>query len=173
MRLPRIKTRMANILAKLSGSEDYDPKVKPLTPAEYYADQIPVIPKPNASDAGMALIADGKGGYTFSEGGGGTLYVNIITNSNSAKSETVTPNPHLDKTYKEIKTAIDADKCIIAIERNEPEGEESAFLYQFASCALKHGAYVTSFYAYHGGATTERVFSALTEDGVLAEADAT
>lgn len=57
---PKIVTRLANIFAKLAGSSDYDPSVKPLTPIEYYADQIPVTPKPGDGDNGkVPVVSDG------------------------------------------------------------------------------------------------------------------
>lgn len=36
---PKIKTRIANLIAKLAGSDEYDPRVEPITPLEFYLDQ--------------------------------------------------------------------------------------------------------------------------------------
>lgn len=36
---PRIKTRIANLLAKLAGSDDYDSNVKPKEPIEFYLEE--------------------------------------------------------------------------------------------------------------------------------------
>ena len=51
---PKIKTRLANLVAKLAGSDDYDPNIKPITPLEYYIEQyasapVPVINMPDNS----------------------------------------------------------------------------------------------------------------------------
>ena len=62
---PKIVTRLANIFAKLAGSSDYDPSVKPLTPIEYYADQIPVTPKPGDGDNGKVPVVS-NGAYSLS-----------------------------------------------------------------------------------------------------------
>ena len=62
---PKILTRLANIAAKLAGSKDYDPTVKPDTPLEYYLDQLPVVPNPTNNDGGKYLLAVGKDQYTL------------------------------------------------------------------------------------------------------------
>lgn len=36
---PKIKTRLTNLMARLAGSDNYDPKVKPITPLEFYFEQ--------------------------------------------------------------------------------------------------------------------------------------
>lgn len=62
---PKILTRLANIVAKLAGSPDYDPSVKPITPLEFYADRLPVVPVPSLRDDGKMLVAYGEGTYAL------------------------------------------------------------------------------------------------------------
>lgn len=60
---PKILNDLTNIFAKLAGSKDYDPKVHYDTPLEYYANQVPVLPKPGPNDAGKIPTADSDGTY--------------------------------------------------------------------------------------------------------------
>lgn len=46
---PKIKTRLANLMARLAGSNDYDPNVKPITPLEFYFEQFITSPLPTIS----------------------------------------------------------------------------------------------------------------------------
>lgn len=62
---PKILNDLTNIFAKLAGSNDYDPKVHYDTPLEYYANQVPVLPKPELSDDGKTLTVDNDGAYTL------------------------------------------------------------------------------------------------------------
>lgn len=67
---PKIVTRLANIAAKLAGSDDYDPSIKPVTALEYYLDKgVDKIlenkgtPEITPADVGKVLTAypDGAG----------------------------------------------------------------------------------------------------------------
>lgn len=60
---PKILNDITNIFAKLAGSKDYDPRVKYDTALEYYANQVPVIPKPEVGDNGKAVVANSNGTY--------------------------------------------------------------------------------------------------------------
>ena len=64
---PKILNDITNIFAKLSGSRDYDPSVKYNTALEYYANQIPVLPKPKPGDNGKFITAKDDGTYQFSD----------------------------------------------------------------------------------------------------------
>ena len=50
----------------MAGSRDYDPRVKYDTALEYYANQVPVVPKPEASDNGKFVTAKSDGSYQLS-----------------------------------------------------------------------------------------------------------
>ena len=69
---PKIFNDLTNIFAKLSGSADYDPRVKYDTALEYYANQVPVLPKPTSGDANKVLTAKSDGTYELKTGGSGT-----------------------------------------------------------------------------------------------------
>ena len=60
---PKIWNDITNILAKLAGSSDYDPKVKYDTALEYYGNQIPVLPKPGAGDSGKGVFVKTDGTF--------------------------------------------------------------------------------------------------------------
>lgn len=64
---PKILNDLTNIFAKLAGSRDYDPSVKYNTALEYYANQVPVIPKPGAGDNGKFVSAKDDGTYELSD----------------------------------------------------------------------------------------------------------
>lgn len=65
-----IRTRIVNLLAKLAGSEEYDPRIKPITPMELYLSQGVdkvlsnpgyLVPVPKNTDEGKTLeVASGK-----------------------------------------------------------------------------------------------------------------
>lgn len=124
MKLPRIKTRMANILAKLAGSKDYDPNVRPLTPAEYYADKIPVIPSPAGASEGMSLVTDGKGGYTLGQGSGGGTNVLTLYGKKNNDAGVAYKNPECTDTYQtfiEAYNAINNADIIKIVDKDSPE----------------------------------------------------
>lgn len=69
MKKPRIFNDITNIFAKLAGSDDYDPRVKYDTALEYYANQVPVIPKPVSGDANKVLSVKSDLTYELKSGG--------------------------------------------------------------------------------------------------------
>lgn len=73
---PKIWNDLTNILAKLSGSKDYDPRVKYDTSLEYYGNQIPVLPKPASGDANKILSV--KSDLTYELKSGGTSDANAV-----------------------------------------------------------------------------------------------
>lgn len=65
---PKIVTRLANIAAKLAGSDKYDPTIEPATAFEYYLDKgvdkilaIKGVPAAEAGDAGKVLTVSDMG----------------------------------------------------------------------------------------------------------------
>ena len=65
---PKIVTRLANIAAKLAGSDKYDPTIEPVTAFEYYLNKgvdkilaIKGVPTVEAEDAGKVLKATQNG----------------------------------------------------------------------------------------------------------------
>lgn len=65
---PKIVTRLANIAAKLAGSDKYDPTIEPVTAFEFYLDKgvdkilaIKGVPAVEAGDAGKVLTATRNG----------------------------------------------------------------------------------------------------------------
>lgn len=65
---PKIVTRLANIAAKLAGSDKYDPTIEPVTAFEYYLDKgvdkilaIKGVPAAEAGDAGKVLTVSNMG----------------------------------------------------------------------------------------------------------------
>lgn len=64
---PKILNDITNIFAKLAGSRDYDPSVKYNTALEYYANEIPVMPKPGAGDNDKFVTAKSDGSYKLSD----------------------------------------------------------------------------------------------------------
>lgn len=64
---PKILNDITNIFAKWAGSKDYDPRVKYETALEYYANQVPVVPKPGIGDNNKLVIAKTDGSYQLSD----------------------------------------------------------------------------------------------------------
>jgi len=65
---PKIVTRLANIAAKLAGSDKYDPTIEPVTAFEYYLDKgvdkilaIKGVPAVEAGDKGKVLSVSSSG----------------------------------------------------------------------------------------------------------------
>lgn len=65
---PKIVTRLANIAAKLAGSDKYDPTIEPVTAFEYYLDKgvdkilaIKGVPAAEVSDKGKVLTVSNLG----------------------------------------------------------------------------------------------------------------
>lgn len=63
MKKPKIWNDITNIFAKLASSADYDPRVKYDTSLEFYANQVPVLPKPKAGDDKKAVVVKSDGTY--------------------------------------------------------------------------------------------------------------
>lgn len=63
MKKPKICNDITNIFAKLCSSVDYDPRVRYDTSLEYYANQVPVLPKPNVGDNKKAVVVKSDGSY--------------------------------------------------------------------------------------------------------------
>lgn len=66
--VPKIVTRLANIAAKMAGSDKYDPTVEPVTAFEYYLDKaadkilaIKGVPASTSEDRGYVLTVDKSG----------------------------------------------------------------------------------------------------------------
>lgn len=76
MKKPRIFNDITNIFAKLAGSDDYDPRVKYDTALEYYANQVPVVPKPVSGDANKVLSV--KSDLTYELKAGGATDANAV-----------------------------------------------------------------------------------------------
>lgn len=101
---PKILNDITNIFAKLSGSKDYDPRVKYDTALEYYANQVPVVPNPGSGDSGKAIVAGTDNKYKLENVELEKLVVNITEdNSNHYVA---------DKTLAELNAAYSAGKKI-------------------------------------------------------------
>lgn len=101
---PKILNDITNIFAKLSGSKDYDPRVKYDTALEYYANQVPVVPKPTIDDNGKAIVAGTDSEYKLESVELEKLAVNITVDDHEHYSA--------DKTLAELNAAYSAGKKI-------------------------------------------------------------
>lgn len=128
---PKIWNDLTNILAKLCGSEDYDPRVKYDTSLEFYGNQIPVLPKPSVSDSGKTLNVKTDGTYElknavdmnsvhYTEDSGKTQAQKLQARNNiGAEQEKLIVNITFDdnaytadKTYSEIEAAFVANRIV-------------------------------------------------------------
>ncbi len=102
-------------------------------------------------------IPGGSGG-----GGGGTLYVNIIEKTRNKRS--VSSTYILDKTYKEIADAIDANKSVIAKTTLFSAKPQLMPLTQYG---FGNGMYGAIFSDLSGSTVSPLVFFSNSEDGEM------
>lgn len=152
---PKIWNDITNILAKLASSKDYDPRVKYDTSLEYYGNQIPVLPKPNADDNGKSVVAKTDGTYELKKPA--VTPADIIAATGEMTSQqaattldniggepeklivTVTESGGVysaDKTFVEIEEAKNAGKTIEVVDSNHvfqlaiiDSGDEQGYFY--------------------------------------------
>lgn len=107
---PKIVTRLANIAAKLAGSDKYDPTIEPKTAFEYYLDKgvdkilaIKGVPAAEVSDKGKVLSVSDSGAPVWENRD--SL---IVTFSGTTDGDDAT----CDRTWEDIQTAISAGKTL-------------------------------------------------------------
>lgn len=107
---PKIVTRLANIAAKLAGSDKYDPTIEPVTAFEYYLNKgvdkilaINGVPAAEAGDAGKVLTVNSLGLPVWEDRG-----PLVVTFSGTSADR----NAACDKTWAEIQSAITAGRSI-------------------------------------------------------------
>lgn len=104
---PKIVTRLANIAAKLAGSDKYDPTIEPVTAFEYYLDKgvdkilaIKGVPAAEVSDKGKVLSVSDSGAPVWE-------------NREPLVLEFATTDPYTVATpFADIKTAIDSGRQV-------------------------------------------------------------
>lgn len=108
---PKIVTRLANIAAKLAGSDKYDPTIEPKTAFEYYLNKgvdkilaIKGVPEVEAGDKGKVLSVDNSGTPKWENMG-----PLVVIFSGTSDDE----NAACDKTWEEISAAIAAGKELL------------------------------------------------------------
>lgn len=107
---PKIVTRLANIAAKLAGSDKYDPTIEPVTALEYYLNKgvdkilaINGVPAAEAGDAGKVLTVGNRGRPVWED-----KTPLVVTFAGATPLGTAT----CDKTWAEIQSAITAGRTI-------------------------------------------------------------
>lgn len=107
---PKIVTRLANIAAKLAGSDKYDPTIEPVTAFEYYLDKgvdkilaIKGVPAAGISDKGKVLSVSDSGAPAWED-----REPVVVTFSGTTDHE----DAACDKTWNEVRAAITAGKTL-------------------------------------------------------------
>lgn len=107
---PKIVTRLANIAAKLAGSDKYDPTIEPVTAFEYYLNKgvdkilaIKGVPAVEVSDKGKVLSVSDSGAPAWEDKG-----PLVVTFSGTTAGGDATCN----KTWAEIQAAGDNIRVI-------------------------------------------------------------